>query len=91
MRFKRSDSGCILPNRTLCLASGQLLTGNQPHQTVHRINTVYTFTILLSTLDCDTDAVKHLSPVKRICVFRHDKLQLRMPSHSEGPGIWLSF
>ena len=22
--------------------------------------------------------------------FRHDKFQLRMPSHSEGPGIWLS-
>ena len=22
--------------------------------------------------------------------FRHDKLQLRMPSHSEGPGIWFS-
>ena len=22
--------------------------------------------------------------------FRHDKLQLRMSSHSEGPGIWLS-
>ena len=22
--------------------------------------------------------------------FRHDKFQLRMPSHSEGPGVWLS-
>ena len=22
--------------------------------------------------------------------FRHDKFQLRMPSNSEGPGIWLS-
>ena len=22
--------------------------------------------------------------------FRHDKFQPRMPSHSEGPGIWLS-
>ena len=22
--------------------------------------------------------------------FRHDQFQLRMPSHSEGPGIWLS-
>ena len=22
--------------------------------------------------------------------FRHDKFQLRMSSHSEGPGIWLS-
>ena len=22
--------------------------------------------------------------------FRHDTFQLRMPSHSEGPGIWLS-
>ena len=22
--------------------------------------------------------------------FRHDKIKLRMPSHSEGPGIWLS-
>ena len=22
--------------------------------------------------------------------FRHDKFKLRMPSHSEGPGIWLS-
>ena len=22
--------------------------------------------------------------------FRHDKFQLHMPSHSEGPGIWLS-
>ena len=22
--------------------------------------------------------------------FRHDKFQLRMPSHSEKPGIWLS-
>ena len=22
--------------------------------------------------------------------FRHDKFQLRMPSHSEGPGIWFS-
>ena len=22
--------------------------------------------------------------------FRHDKFQLRMPSHSEGSGIWLS-
>ena len=22
--------------------------------------------------------------------FRHDKFQLRMPSHSEGPRIWLS-
>ena len=22
--------------------------------------------------------------------FRHDKFQLRMPSHSEGPGFWLS-
>ena len=22
--------------------------------------------------------------------FRHYKFQLRMPSHSEGPGIWLS-
>ena len=34
-----------------------------------------------------------MSPVKRIvCLraFRHDKFQLRMPSHLEGPGIWLS-
>ena len=22
--------------------------------------------------------------------FRHDKFQLRMPSYSDGPGIWLS-
>ena len=38
--------------------------------------------------------VKHIYGPRQanLCLraFRHDKFQLHMPSHSEGPGIWLS-
>ena len=44
------------------------------------------------SLDHDGALHNHLWRVKRICVFEHpyEKNKLRMPSHSEGPGIFLS-
>ena len=60
-----------------------------------------TSAILKSDLVCDVTMTStpnvlttelHESRQANLCLraFRHDKFQLRMPSHSAGPGIWLS-
>ena len=48
----------------------------------------FTLTVLVMTILKGTNEPRQANLCLR--AFRHDKFQLRMPSHSEGPGIWLS-
>ena len=44
------------------------------------------------TTESNSNHSSYESRQANLCLraFRHDKFQLRMPSHSEGPGIWFS-
>ena len=72
-----------------------VLINKKAHNTNNKHVVFYIIVVLMLTL-VNLQLLLHLSQVgprqANLCLraFRHDKFQLRMPSHSEGPGIWFS-
>ena len=85
----------VLKLSKICLKMIKAMTSKTTEQNILFLNEWIPF---VYTVDLTSVVSNYLSLLiteprqANLCLraFRHDKFQLRMPSHSAGPGIWLS-